>query len=417
MSQQVAVQKPEEKPQIQIPPKESVFLQYNKDGIFINLIEAEDHFRNVKPGFDPGWLNCIVKHLAFIEGEASEAQSHSLIVEGEKNSRKWSEFRDEVRRLRYRIQRGLLKTPEEGIREVRRLRRMFESFNPEYDVSKCQSCGEALEQLIDRIKKVIGKYSPTLVSIEREYAEKIIDQVCRKYGVPKPELEIRRECNDPRFGLHVCEVGKDKGKIVVCEGNISAHVVLHELGHWLQCLGKLPPGEEEAEKFALRELGRVEVSKFTPIEKTYNRERINYFNGERDVPLTWREVGLVVGSQHIFKGLERGFEEIDTYMGKAGAPVFERPSTWINTVGGLVLVLLPRFVRMPGIADVLLTVGGGHMTTKVWDYIEEYMAAAPPAPAAVVAAAPIRVGSAPAPVSASPSRIGGPRGSFRVVRD
>ena len=90
--------------------------------------------------------------------------------------------------------------------------------------------------------------------------------------------------------------------------------------------------------------------------------------------LTWREVGLIVGSQHIFKGLERGFEEIDAAMNKEAAPVFERPSTWINTVGGVALVLLPRFVRMPDVVDVLLTVGGGHMTTKIWDYVEEYAA-------------------------------------------
>lgn len=403
--------------------KVEVFLRYNKDNIFKNLIQAEDHFRNVKPGFDPVWLNCVVKHLAFAEAEAEEAISHSLSLGKEEQSRRFAELRDEIRKLRRKIQEGKVTSASVGIREVRRLRRLFESFNEEYDVSRCESCGEAVERLIKEIQSVLKPYSPTLIELEREYAEKLLERLSRKYNVPKPKLQIVKSCNDPRMGLHECNLEKREGKIVICEGNINAHVLLHEFGHYLQCLGKLPAenAEEEAEKFALRELGKVKVNAFTPVEveKPYNIERVEKFGGERSMALTWREVGVIVGGQHIFKGIERAVEEVDVAMGKAAAPVFERPSTWINTVGGLVAVLLPRFVRMPGVIDMLLTVGGGHMTTKLWDYIEEYMATAGGGAAATPAYIPTpsapTVKSTPTAGEVSVSPTTAAKGKYQVV--
>jgi len=403
---------------VDLDSKTRTFLAYNKDNIFKNLIQAEDHFRNVKPRFDPGWLNCIVKHLAFAEAEAEEAISHSLSLGKEEESRRFAELRDEIRRLRRKIQEGKLKSASAGIREVRRLRRMFESFNSEYDVSKCESCGEAVDRLIKEIQSVLRANSPTLIQLEREYADKLLERLSRKYGVPKPKLQIVKSCNDPRMGLHECNLEKREGKIVICEGNINAHVLLHEFGHYLQCLGKLPARkpEEEAEKFALRELGRLRRQAFTPLEtgKPYNGERIQNFSGG-GMALTWREVGLIVGGQHIFKGIERAIEEVDAAVNKEAAPVFERPSTWINTVGGLALVLLPRFVRMPDVVDVLLTVGGGHMTTKVWDYVEEYMAAPTlaAAPAFVPPPAPATPPAAPTPTA--PAQAPATAGKYRVV--
>jgi len=126
-------------------------------------------------------------------------------------------------------------------------------------------------------------------------------------------------------------------------------------------------------------------------------------SGDGGMP-TWKEVGLIVGGQHIAKGIERGLVELDRALGKEGAPVHERPSTWINTVGGVALVLLPRFVRMPEEADFVLTALGGHMTTKVWDYVEEAMAPAATAPAytpAPAVFAPASSGAQPAAQQAS----------------
>jgi hypothetical protein len=93
------------------------------------------------------------------------------------------------------------------------------------------------------------------------------------------------------------------------------------------------------------------------------------------MPLTWKDTGFIVGGQHLTKGLIKGFEMIDGYVGKAEAPVQEKPSTWINTLGGLALIVTPRIRRVAPALDYLMTVIGGYMTTKVWDYIEEAMAA------------------------------------------
>jgi hypothetical protein len=95
----------------------------------------------------------------------------------------------------------------------------------------------------------------------------------------------------------------------------------------------------------------------------------------KTMALTWRDTGFIVGGQHFGKFLTKAFEMVDSYMGKAVAPVQERPSTWINIGGGLALIMLPRFSRrISPTLDYLMTVIGGYMTTKVWDYAEEAMA-------------------------------------------
>lgn len=148
--------------------KEEYYLRFNKDEIFKNLIAAEGHFRNVfdkkrkkqeyqmainaeriKEGMSPvseeleelgqGFLNCVVKHLADSEGHSDEAISHSAVVEGEESSCMFRELRDDTKTFRWKVQKGVV-TPFEGIKQVRQLRRTFESFNPEYDISKCKSC-------------------------------------------------------------------------------------------------------------------------------------------------------------------------------------------------------------------------------------------------------------------------------------
>lgn len=132
--------------------KEEYYLRFNKDEIFKNLIATEEHFRNVEQvGIDrEGFLNCCVKHLASAEGHADEAVSHSLIADTEESSKKFRELRDEIRNLRYDLQTGTV-SPESGIKGVRGIRRRFESFNPDFDISKCEAC----EIKVEIIKPVV----------------------------------------------------------------------------------------------------------------------------------------------------------------------------------------------------------------------------------------------------------------------
>lgn len=133
--------------------KEHYFLEYNKDNIATDLIQSELHLRKLKKGIiggDDGHANCVVKHALHIEGESNEATSHALIVEGSEISDNFKVLGDNTQKFRKNIQKGKL-TRDKAIEAVRKLRAEFESFNPEYDVSKCESCG-SLDGIIERIK-------------------------------------------------------------------------------------------------------------------------------------------------------------------------------------------------------------------------------------------------------------------------
>ena len=126
--------------------KEKYYLRFNKAEIFKNLISAEEHFRNIElTGIDrEGYLQCNVKHLASCESHADEAISHALIAESDKSSNKFRQLRNKTRDFREALQAGRV-TPEEGIKQVRTLRREFESFNEEYDISLCEACEVTVE--------------------------------------------------------------------------------------------------------------------------------------------------------------------------------------------------------------------------------------------------------------------------------
>jgi len=72
----------------------------------------------------------------------------------------------------------------------------------------------------------------------------------------------------------------------------------------------------------------------------------------------------LVGPQHLSKGLERGIQELDTYI--VGSPI--QPSLAANLAGASLGMLGSLFVKAPW--DEVLAVMGGHMSTKLWDYVE-----------------------------------------------
>jgi hypothetical protein len=264
--------------------KTRYYLEYNKDNIAKNLIQAEVHYRNLKGGYQftneevTGFANCIVKHLLDAEGEADEAVSHSLMVEGSEPSEKFKRLRDELRAFRKRVQKGQVNV-DEGIKEVRRLRREFELFNPEYDISRCKSCGP-IEEWLGLLK------TKPLEELERETADKVLTYLSQKYKVPKPELVITERCTEPSFGLY------EKGKIAMCKGGVNIHVLAHEFKHYMDHLQGKPISEVEAERFAVQEM--VEKSHFVEVEAKYS-ERISdsavwgilLFGLGLNVALTW----------------------------------------------------------------------------------------------------------------------------------
>ena len=121
--------------------KEAYYLRFNKDELFKNLLAAEGHFRNISDvtGDTKGFTNCSVKHLAEAESHADEAVCHSLIVADAQTSEKYKKLAEAIKELRHDVQDGNVKASD-GIERVRKIRREFEGFNPDFDINKCEAC-------------------------------------------------------------------------------------------------------------------------------------------------------------------------------------------------------------------------------------------------------------------------------------
>ena len=119
---------------------EQYFLEYNKDNIFKNLIQCEDHLKNLS---EPGFNQCALKHLLFTEGELEEAVTHSLVVAPEKHD-SYKALVSKVREIRKEIQKGRA-DPKKTSMQVRNLRRDFEKFNRDFDTAECKACGNSIK--------------------------------------------------------------------------------------------------------------------------------------------------------------------------------------------------------------------------------------------------------------------------------
>lgn len=89
-----------------------------------------------------------------------------------------------------------------------------------------------------------------------------------------------------------------------------------------------------------------------------------------------KTVLVEVGPQHLAKGIERGFKELDNII--VGLPV--QPSLIGNIA--MTLVGVGGALMAPAPFDEILAILGGHHSTTLWDYLE---AGITPPPAARVA--------------------------------
>ena len=128
------------------------FLEYNKDNIFTNLLQAEDHLKKLNTPADVEFAQCAVKHLAMVEGEANEAVAHSLELGKPREAEVYREIERDAKKLRRKIKAGA--DPNELVLEVRRIRKKFEKLNPAYDTSQCRACGE-VEEVLNLIRSKI----------------------------------------------------------------------------------------------------------------------------------------------------------------------------------------------------------------------------------------------------------------------
>lgn len=119
--------------------KEANFLRFNQDGVYGNLLAAEEHLRKVNGEKSQGFLSCAVKHLSLAGNHGSEAVSHTVAVGEPAQSQQYRQLTEKIVDLQHDIQDGKV-SPTEGILRVREIKSDFESFNPSFDVSKCKAC-------------------------------------------------------------------------------------------------------------------------------------------------------------------------------------------------------------------------------------------------------------------------------------
>jgi len=119
---------------------EKEFLEYNKDNILKNLLQAEHHALILKrkgKSYRPEHASCIAKHLAFAEAEAEEAIAHSLVV-NPKDTDVYAQIANDA----YSIRKDILRTgdPEKLYLSLRKLRKTVEALSAGTDTSKCEAC-------------------------------------------------------------------------------------------------------------------------------------------------------------------------------------------------------------------------------------------------------------------------------------
>ena len=350
--------------------KESYYLIFNKDEIFKNLIASEGHFRNFKSQKEDekGFLNCIVKHLADAESHADEAVSHALIADGAKASRKFLELRDEIRNFRKWVQSSPV-TRDEGVRDIRKLRRQFEGFNPDYDVSKCEACGDSAE-IMEDITRILSdlRNNPQAMAaheadledflvMERDMAEKLIVKLSEKYGVTPPKLVISDKCHDPNIGLY------SANQIMVCESGVNLHVLSHEFKHHVQAEKGMHMDEGEAEKFAIDLFAAPHQKGLYSIHNHSHSEVKMSIRGT--AIRNYKDIGVIYGGELLGFSTMHGLKFLDTLrpIGFMGQPI----SFWgdlLGAVGGAVGAL---YLKAP--YSLLAALVGGYLATDLVNHI------------------------------------------------
>ena len=374
--------------------KEGYYLNFNRDEIFKNLIASEGHFRNfINLKEDAaGYLNCIVKHLADAEGHCDEAISHSLIAETKDKSQRFLELRDEIRGFRRWVQSSPI-TRDEGIREIRKIRRRFEGFNPDYDVSKCETCGDS-EEMMAEVTKIISNLknngqvvaahnADDFLLMERELAETVLAKLSKKYGVDPPELVISDKCHEPMIGIYNAD------KIMMCQTGINLHVLLHEFWHHVQKVNGRHLNESEAEAFSVDYFA-------SPPQKGLYALHTNNFSDRKMAVLVgkadWNDVGTIYGGQILGYSTEYALKYIDTIApaGFIGKPI----SFWGNLLGAAGGIYGAMNLKKP--YNVIAALVGGYLTTDLLNQLIGMFA-----PATRLAVAP-RVYVAPGAATAPP---------------
>ena len=193
--------------------------------------------------------------------------------------------------------------------------------------------------------------------------------------------------------------------------------------------------DDETCERCLDDLNPELANKIEQITKNLNMRSDNDFiytysdnkeikGGENKNMITLTDVGLINAGQFAGKAAIIGAEKVDKYyeeQGKDISQVSKRPSTYINTLGGLAIQLGAFFglKKYPKI-QLPLVILGSHMLTKVLDYAKEASEQEQQATAGLRARPTLRVGAPTlrvSPVSRPAVKVSAPAPSQTVRVD
>jgi len=148
--------------------KEKEFLEYNKLNILANLIEIEDHLRNLQKYYNPseGDASCIIKHGAMIYGELGEAISHSTIV-NPKEVDIYKKLRNEIVDFIKKVERR--EDPNVLLKRIREIRSEFSKVYLPSNEYNCKACNYS-ERILENIKNINIDNQKSIMAISKTLA-------------------------------------------------------------------------------------------------------------------------------------------------------------------------------------------------------------------------------------------------------
>ena len=134
--------------------REEYFLNYNEDNIMSNLLQAEDHLRNIEGGAPAEHGSCIMKHLLLVKGEADEGISHSSVAMPEK-TQIFKIVKASTENLKNKIETDGF-SPQEDMVKIRDIRKVAEGLRSSFNLSECKACG-MIGEAVGEIKHNVVK--------------------------------------------------------------------------------------------------------------------------------------------------------------------------------------------------------------------------------------------------------------------
>ena len=146
------------------------FLNYNKRNILMNLLQAEQHARDMQTiSFIKGEGSCFLKHLLFVKGEVEEAINASSSIEPQ-SLKVFEKLKLELDNFFSKIETGRHRyTKRDLINLTRKWRKLVEQTTPWYKTFRCK-CLHSIPYLKSLMYFVAG----SLVGVVTFFVMKVV---------------------------------------------------------------------------------------------------------------------------------------------------------------------------------------------------------------------------------------------------